>query len=653
MATMATKRPRQQSSSAIITDLNKYDVLCGRGSGPNERVGNIHFRDLVATRKSEYLSIKPRDHLNKNRIAREIVEDVRGRGGRFLKRVSEVDAGGGEEGRRPSGYALADEGTVLEKAKQALRQNRTPQASGGGGGGRGRVGQKRSMKGDQPMQRGGMAQHNLHQGGGMASSQHMPPPQPPNSNSDAYEAFVSNFATTNAQQPNNRISAEEAALIRSIQMKEQQNYQGAAQHGLSMAEEAYVRSMQMQSYMQHQQARQAAAAAQGGAGGRGTPDEVLSYGNALAMLQHYQGQNQRHHPQHHHHAAHHHHHQQQIAAHLLSEDNTASDARLDALISTAAAGGDISEAYARLYPEDEQSASSSGIAAPTPLPAAASSSSMQTDTRSPSSDNRSILSGVSISASQIKALETIFDCASQQGGAGLHGARAYRRYSDEARRRAAGNAANEGTRRGSSGKSNDSFDGLEDMSLPSMSIGDISDFTSIQGQSLMGQSLPGLSLSLASRSRHSIGGGDMAIAEGTERDSSMDGSNNNNNNMNTAGGGDRSVKSYDSEEDRLKARIRELEYAIALERRPDTTSAASSFLGGSDREYNANRHVSFMGNGENGGNNNLLHHAAGEEISSGGDKFSTASQKKKRQSLSSYYRELKAANAPPSAMDTD
>ena len=203
---MATKRPHQQSSSAIITDLNKYDVLCGRGSGPNERVGNIHFRDLVATRKSEYLSITPRDHLNKNRIAREIVEDVRGRGGRFLKRVSEIDGGGGEEGRRPSGYALADEGTVLEKAKQALRQNRTPQASGGGGGGGGGGGQKRSMKGDQPMQRGGAAQHhNLHQGGG-ASSQHMPPPHS-NSNSDAYQAsFVSNFATNAQHQPNSRIS---------------------------------------------------------------------------------------------------------------------------------------------------------------------------------------------------------------------------------------------------------------------------------------------------------------------------------------------------------------------------------------------------------------------------------------------------------------
>ena len=40
-----------------ITVLNKNDVLCGRGSGPNERAGNINFRDLVVTRKLEQISL--------------------------------------------------------------------------------------------------------------------------------------------------------------------------------------------------------------------------------------------------------------------------------------------------------------------------------------------------------------------------------------------------------------------------------------------------------------------------------------------------------------------------------------------------------------------------------------------------------------------
>jgi len=103
-----------------ITKLSTYDVLCGRGSGPNEQEGNINFRDLVATRKAEYLGINPRDHKNKTRIAREIVDAVRSRGGRFLKRADVENVKG-----RPKPYELADEPAVLEKAKQALRQNRT------------------------------------------------------------------------------------------------------------------------------------------------------------------------------------------------------------------------------------------------------------------------------------------------------------------------------------------------------------------------------------------------------------------------------------------------------------------------------------------------------------------------------------------------
>lgn len=100
------------------TDLNNFDVLCGRGSGPNEKSGNIAFRDLVHRRKQEYLAVNNRDHVNKNRIAKEIVDEVRAKGGRFLKRVVSPDTDA------PLSYVLADEPTVMEKTKQALRQNK-------------------------------------------------------------------------------------------------------------------------------------------------------------------------------------------------------------------------------------------------------------------------------------------------------------------------------------------------------------------------------------------------------------------------------------------------------------------------------------------------------------------------------------------------
>ena len=125
-------RPAQHESSSIMSthetnsqyviDLNGTDVLCGRGSGPNDRTGNIEFRNLVFSRKAEYLAATTRDA--KGRIATEIVEAVRSRGGRFLKKISPAQAKDAGFKRGVAVYELADEPTVLEKAKQTLRQNR-------------------------------------------------------------------------------------------------------------------------------------------------------------------------------------------------------------------------------------------------------------------------------------------------------------------------------------------------------------------------------------------------------------------------------------------------------------------------------------------------------------------------------------------------
>ena len=104
----------------IVVGVNDHDVLCGRGSGPNDHAGNVAFRALVSERKGEYLTVT---RAVKLRIATEIVAVIRGRGGRFLKKLSaaQVEEAGLEKGTAV--YELADEGTVLEKAKQSLRQN--------------------------------------------------------------------------------------------------------------------------------------------------------------------------------------------------------------------------------------------------------------------------------------------------------------------------------------------------------------------------------------------------------------------------------------------------------------------------------------------------------------------------------------------------
>ena len=105
-----------------MTVLNPNDVLFGRGSGPNDHEGNIKFRELVSQRKTEYMATNHRQ--TKAKIARAIVDTVLNNNGRFLKKVE------GEELKElglPNGvdaYVLADEDTIMEKAKQALRQNR-------------------------------------------------------------------------------------------------------------------------------------------------------------------------------------------------------------------------------------------------------------------------------------------------------------------------------------------------------------------------------------------------------------------------------------------------------------------------------------------------------------------------------------------------
>ena len=108
-----------------IHTLSMHDVLCGRGSGPNDHPGNVNFRKLILTRKAEYLSTTAR--AEKARIAQEIVEHVQQNldpPGRFLKKMGPAEL---QEKNYEAGHdvwVVVDQDTALEKAKQALRQNR-------------------------------------------------------------------------------------------------------------------------------------------------------------------------------------------------------------------------------------------------------------------------------------------------------------------------------------------------------------------------------------------------------------------------------------------------------------------------------------------------------------------------------------------------
>jgi hypothetical protein len=105
-----------------VTELRSTDVLFGRGSGPNDHEGNVRFRLYVAKRKVAYMATNHR--LTKAKIAKEIVDLVVTSNGRFLKKVEHRHVL--EELGLPDGadcYEIVDDETIMEKAKQALRQN--------------------------------------------------------------------------------------------------------------------------------------------------------------------------------------------------------------------------------------------------------------------------------------------------------------------------------------------------------------------------------------------------------------------------------------------------------------------------------------------------------------------------------------------------
>ena len=110
--------PPSPSPGTIIVDLEDNDVLLGRGSGVNDHIGNIKFRNLISLYRERYLATSNR--AKKRHIAVEILDDVRRKEppGRFLERV----VAGKITERNKQLWIVVTEDKTLEKIKQALRQ---------------------------------------------------------------------------------------------------------------------------------------------------------------------------------------------------------------------------------------------------------------------------------------------------------------------------------------------------------------------------------------------------------------------------------------------------------------------------------------------------------------------------------------------------
>lgn len=90
-----------------IPSFEEKDVLCGRGGSTNIHPGNVKFRNLVDSNKTEYLAGNKQ---TKQRISLSIVKAIRKEGGRFLKQWKD-----------DKWYEVGD-AAAREKASQALRQ---------------------------------------------------------------------------------------------------------------------------------------------------------------------------------------------------------------------------------------------------------------------------------------------------------------------------------------------------------------------------------------------------------------------------------------------------------------------------------------------------------------------------------------------------
>uniref|UniRef100_A0A7S2KBQ9 DUF6824 domain-containing protein n=1 Tax=Leptocylindrus danicus TaxID=163516 RepID=A0A7S2KBQ9_9STRA len=112
--TADTTTPPATTSTGVplvnIKDPGENDVLCGRGGGTNNHIGNERFRILVQTKKKLYLQSSKRD---KPLVSREIVALVRGQNppGRFL----------GKDVRTGLWFDIGDQ-KAREKTSQALRE---------------------------------------------------------------------------------------------------------------------------------------------------------------------------------------------------------------------------------------------------------------------------------------------------------------------------------------------------------------------------------------------------------------------------------------------------------------------------------------------------------------------------------------------------
>jgi hypothetical protein len=100
---------------AIPPGVQPNDVLCGRGKGANNFVGNRRFREHVMAFREIYATTPRR--AEKRAICKQIIDSIYARGGRFLIRNESAPCDD-----HMGGWTELEEDKVLVKVSQALRE---------------------------------------------------------------------------------------------------------------------------------------------------------------------------------------------------------------------------------------------------------------------------------------------------------------------------------------------------------------------------------------------------------------------------------------------------------------------------------------------------------------------------------------------------
>jgi hypothetical protein len=105
----------------FTSELGPNDVLLGRGTGPNEHIGNVRFRSLV---RESIQRVDLSTPGGKSELTKKIVNTVKERNGKFLKRVNIRKKNAGNI------FVEVPDRVSLEKTKQSFRQHLRAAARG-------------------------------------------------------------------------------------------------------------------------------------------------------------------------------------------------------------------------------------------------------------------------------------------------------------------------------------------------------------------------------------------------------------------------------------------------------------------------------------------------------------------------------------------